>query len=331
MDNAVIDTIRMIIANASPIVLAVIGETLTEKAGVINLSLNGAIILAGLAGFAVAKIAGSFLLGFIAGALVGALVALIVAFMNISLKQSQVAVGFVLAMLCKSLAYFLGAPLKNSQVLSALPNHPIPGLVSIPYLGPVLFNSNIMIYISILSIFFAYLWISKTYPGLILRGVGEKPAAAFIRGSNVNRLRYLYTAIGGALVGLAGPLFTLGIKGGWFGENTGLDGYGWIVLAIVIFGGWSPFRAAFGAYLFAFLQWLSISLQGKVAIPKEALNVAPFALMILTLLLINIGNAEWVDRALAGLPKDFKKAISWIFRTLRTNPPASLGVPFENE
>ena len=188
-----------------------------------------------------------------------------------------------------------------------------------------------MVYLSIGIIFLVAIYIYNTYPGLILRGVGEKPAAAYVRGNNVKLLRYIYVIIGGALAGLAGPMFTLGVKGGWYGQNTGLDGYGWIVLAIVIFGGWNPFRAAFGAYLFTFLQWIGIHMQGRTAIPEEVLNVAPFGLMILTLVLVNIGNADWVDRALAGMPKDFRKVISWLFRTLRTNPPASLGLPFENE
>jgi general nucleoside transport system permease protein len=101
----------------------------------------------------------------------------------------------------------------------------------------------------------------KTRPGLILQGIGERPAAAFVRGANVNRLRYVYTAIGGALVGLAGPTYSLSVKAGWMGTISGLDGIGWIALAITIFGGWNPIRAAFGAYLFVLLQWLGVVLQ----------------------------------------------------------------------
>jgi ABC-type uncharacterized transport system permease subunit len=331
MTSSLIDSLRTILLNASPILFAVMGETLTEKVGVINLSLNGLIILSGLVGFITTQATGSFILGFLAGALVGAFISLIIAFMSITLKQSQVAVGFVLAVMCKSMAYFLGKPFEYSKVLNSPPAVPIPGLASIPYVGPILFNNSLMVYLSILIIFVTYFWIYKTYPGLVLRGIGEKPISAFVRGDDVKKLRYLYVLVGGALAGLAGPVFTLGVKGGWYGQNTGVDGYGWIVLAIVIFGGWSPFRAAFGAYLFPFLQWLSIHLQGKIAIPKEALNVAPFGLMILTLAFINVGNAEWVENSLAKLPKDFRKVIAWILRALRTNPPASLGTPFENE
>jgi simple sugar transport system permease protein len=166
----------------------------------------------------------------------------------------------------------------------------------------------------------------------MLQGVGERPAAAFVRGANVNRLRYLYTILGGALVGLAGPTYSLSVKAGWKGTISGLDGIGWIALAITIFGGWNPLRAAFGAYLFALLQWLGLILQSRLPnIPSQILQVAPFPLMILTLLLVNIGNTEWVNRMLASLPESLRRLIARIFRSLRSSPPASLGVPFEQD
>jgi simple sugar transport system permease protein len=131
---------------------------------------------------------------------------------------------------------------------------------------------------------------------------------------------------------LAGPAYSLNIKGGWMGIQSGLDGIGWIALAITIFGGWNPMRAAFGAYLFAFLQWLGLVLQAQLPnIPSQVLQVAPFPLMILTLLLVNIGNAEWVDRTLAALPERTRRFLARVLRSVRTSPPASLGVPFENE
>ncbi len=167
---------------------------------------------------------------------------------------------------------------------------------------------------------------------MILQGIGERPAAAFVRGANVNRLRYLYTMLGGALVGLAGPIYSLGVKAGWKGTISGLDGIGWIALSITIFGGWNPIRAAFGAYLFALLQWLSLVIQPAVpSIPGQVLQVAPFPLMILTLLLVNISDAEWVDRTLASLPELTRKILRNVIRALHASPPASLGVPFENE
>lgn len=320
-----------VIATGAPIVIAVIGETLTERAGVINLSLNGTIILAAMAGFWIALETDSMILGFLTGMLVGALVAAIVAFSSITLKQSQVAVGFILTITCRDLAYFLGNPIMGSQgpIMYATP---IPILNEIPIIGRLFFQQSILTYFSMILIGVAWFWIKKTRPGLMLQGIGEKPAAAFVRGANVVRMRYIYTILGGALVGLAGPLYTLSVKAGWKGTITGLDGIGWIVLAITIFGGWDPIRGAFGAYLFAFLQWLGLVLQSTLTfIPSQVLQVAPFPLMIFALLFVNLGNTEWMARLLAKLPDNTRMRAKKIIRALRSQPPAALGTPFERE
>ena len=320
-----------VLAAAGPIIFAVIGETITERAGLINLSLNGTIILSAMGGFAVAYESDSLILGFLAGALIGALVALIVAFSSITLKLSQVAVGFVLALTCRDLAYFLGVPYMNLPG-PRLPAWSLPGLNEIPLLGPLFFQQDLMTYLSYVLIIITWIYIFRTRPGLTLQGIGERPAAAFVRGADVNRLRYVYTVIGGALAGLAGPAYSLNIKGGWMGIQSGMDGIGWIALAITIFGGWSPLRGAFGCYLFALLQWLGLVLQSSwPAVPSQVLQVAPFPLMILTLLIVNFGNTDWVKRTLASMPEEPRKIFTKILRAMRVSPPASLGVPFENE
>jgi general nucleoside transport system permease protein len=320
-----------VIALAAPVLFAVIGETITERAGVINLSLNGTILLTAMVGFAVASNTSSLTLGFLAGMLIGAVVALIVAFSSITLRQSQVAVGFVLTLVCRDLAYFLGNPYMGKPG-PRLPSWNLPVLQDIPYVGPLLFQQDLITYLSYIAIFAAWFWIYKTRPGLTLQGIGERPAAAFARGANVNLLRYFYTAAGGAVVGLAGPTYSLSQKAGWMGTISGLDGIGWIALAITIFGGWNPVRAALGAYLFVLLQWLGVVLQPQLpGIPSQVLQVAPFPLMILTLLLVNIGNTEWVERVLASLPEQTRHLIARVLRALRASPPAALGVPFEQE
>ncbi|OFW56561.1 MAG: hypothetical protein A2133_08605 [Actinobacteria bacterium RBG_16_64_13] len=320
-----------VLTAAAPIVVATIGETFTERAGVINLSVNGTILLSAMGSFVVAVTSGSLALGFVAGALIGAVVALIVAFGSISLRQSQVAVGFVLTLFCRDLSYFLGNPFMGEQgpLLSV---HPIPILEKIPVLGTLFFKHDAMTYFSFVLIAAAWWWIFRTRQGLTLRAVGERPEAAFARGSRVNLVRYLYTTFGGALVGLAGPMFSLSVKAGWKGTISGLDGLGWIVLAIVIFGAWNPVRAALGAYLFGLLQWLSVVLQPSLqGIPSQVLQVAPFPLMILTLLLVNVGNAEWVERVLASLPEPSRRVVARVFRALRVVQPRSLGVRFERD
>ena len=320
-----------VLAGAAPLIFATIGETLSERSGVINLSVNGTILLSAMAGFVTGVKTGSILLGFLAGMLIGAGVASIVAFSSITLKQSQVAVGFVLALMCRDLSYFLGNPYMGMSG-PRVPAMPLPVLSQIPILGPIFFNQDMVTYLSYVVIILAWVWIFKTRPGLMLQGVGERPAAAFVRGARVERIRYFYTILGGALVGLAGPAYSLSIKAGWKGTISGLDGIGWIALALTIFGGWNPIRAAFGAYLFGLLQWLGLVLQPSLpGIPSQVLQVAPFPLMILTLLLVNIGNTEWVERVLASLPESTRKLVARIIRSLRATPPAALGVPFEQE
>ena len=220
--NALLTGLAGVLAAAAPVLFAVIGETITERAGIINLSMNGTVLLAAVGSFAVAYETDSLVLGLLMGALIGALVALIVAFSSITLRQSQVAVGFVLALACRDLAYFLGVPYMN-QPGPRLPGWAIPGLRDVPFLGQLFFRQDILTYLSYVLIFLAWLWIFRTRPGLMLRGIGERPAAAFVRGANVDRLRYLYTVLGGAIIGIAGPAYSLNIKGGWMGTQSGLS------------------------------------------------------------------------------------------------------------
>ncbi|MER3400785.1 MAG: ABC transporter permease [Thermoflexus sp.] len=320
-----------VLAAAAPLTIAVIGETFSERAGVVNLSVNGAMLLAAMAAFAVAVQTGSLVSGFLVGALIGAVMALVVAFASLTLRQSQVAVGLVLALLGRDLAYFLGNPFMG--VPGPRVGHiPIPWLAELPVLGPLFFQQSPLVYIAFLTILLAWVWIFRTRPGLVLRGVGERPPAAFTRGIPVTRVRYRYAVLGGALVGLAGAAYTLDLKGGWQGPISGIDGIGWIVLAITIFGGWHPVRGALGAFLFALLQWLSLVLQPRLpGIPSQVLNVAPFPLMIFTLLLTNLGNTEWAQTMLARLPASSRRIALRILRSLQVSPPAALGVAFEEE
>lgn len=320
-----------VLAAAAPVIFATIGETITERAGVINLSVNGTILLAAMASFAVAVASDSLALGFLTGMLVGGAVAFLVAFTSLTLRQSQVAVGFVLALMTRDLSYFLGNPVMGLSG-PRVPAYAIPVLKDIPVVGPLFFQQDPLTYLSYVLIGVAWWWIFRTRPGLMLQGVGERPAAAFVRGADVRRLRYVYTILGGMLVGLAGPTYSLSVKAGWKGTISGLDGIGWIALALTIFGGWNPLRGAFGAYLFALLQWLGLVLQPSLPnIPSQVLQVAPFPLMIMTLLLVNIGNTEWVNRTLAGLPDDLRHLIARVLRSLQVSPPAALGTHFERE
>ena len=217
-----------IVLQATPLTIAVCGETITERAGVVNLSLDGTMLLSAMAGFVAALESQSVWIGFLVAALVGALFALIVAFGSIRLRKDQFAVGFVLTLLGDELSAFLG------QNYTRIPGPHvahlgIPVLKDIPILGPIFFDHDPLVYFSFVLVGVTWWWIFRSQPGLQIRSAGERPEAGFARGVNINRLRYLYTIIGGALVGIAGAAYSLDIKLGW---SEGLTrGLGWIALA----------------------------------------------------------------------------------------------------
>lgn len=329
MDAAqLIPILSVAIATSTPLVFACIGETITERAGVINLSAEGTILLAAMTGFAVAKTTEglgniSLLLGFISAAAVGAAIALIVAVGSLTLKQSQVAIGFVLALLCADLSSFLGNPFVRIPG-PTVPSFPLPLLQGIPLLGELFFRSDLLVYASYLLIIGTQVFFYRTRPGLMLRAIGEQPAAAFARGTNVIAMRYVYTLIGGALMGIAGAAFALDFKAGWSHRHTA--GYGWIALAIVIFGGWNPLRVAFSCYLFGILQSLaSVAQSAFPEVPTQVLTVAPFVLMILFLVLT---SSEWLERLFKRLPPAVSRVAS---QMVHSTPPAALGQPFEQD
>jgi simple sugar transport system permease protein len=312
-----------VVAGAAPIVLAALGETLTEKAGLINLSLDGSLLLAAMAAFAAALHSGSVAVGFAAGGAVGAAVALLVGLFAIPLRQSQVAVGFVLTLTARDLAYFLGNPLTNRPGPTA-PLWPVPGLGDLPGLGPVLFAHSLPVYLSLALIPLLWMLFYRTGWGLALRAVGENPAAAFARGFNPRRVQLFCLIGGGVLVGLAGAAFSLAAKPGW-ARPQGCEGTGWIALALVIFGGWHPVRVAAGAYLFAFLQVIGIHLQQWMPqVPSQVFQVAPFPLMIFTLLLVNLLLR---DGSVAAGGSSWRRAI----RLLTGQAPAALGRPLQHD
>ncbi|MGH2592076.1 MAG: ABC transporter permease [Anaerolineae bacterium] len=306
-----------ILAASAPLIFATIGEAITEKAGVINLSLDGSILLSAMTGFATAFVTGNVWAGFLAAMLVSMLVALLVAYASVALRLNQVAVGFVLTLLCTDLSSFLGNPFVRIQGPS-VPHRSIPVLKDIPLIGPILFDHNLVVYASFVTIFAVYWFMFKTRRGLELQGVGERPEAAYARGVSVNRMRYIYAAIGGALVGIGGAAYSLDVKLGWSYRHTA--GLGWIALAIVIFGGWHPYRVAFGAYLFGSLQTLALKLQSVVPTLSQVLPILPFPLMILTLLLV---YSDSIGRLLDRLPA--------LRGVLRSDPPSALGTHFEQE
>lgn len=326
MDQLVRD-LAAVLAAAAPLIFATMGATLNERAGVINLSLDGKILLAAMAGFGAALAFDNVLLGFGVAALVGALVALTLAFLSLTLGQSQTAVGFVLALFCTELSSFLGAPLVRVPGPS-VPFTPIPGLAEIPLLGPLLFRHDPLIYASFLLVPLTWWFLFRTRAGLTVRALGERPQAAFARGVPVIPARYLATLLGGALVGIAGTAYSLDLKQGWSYRHT--FGIGWIALAIVIFGGWRPLRVALGCYLFAALEIVALRSQSTLpGLPTQIFQVAPFVLMIVVLALVNLLASPAITRRIAALPPGLHRPLAAVVERLGAPAPRALGQPFE--
>jgi simple sugar transport system permease protein len=228
-------------------------------------------------------------------------------------------VGFVLTLMTRDLAYFLGSPYARIQGPQLI-RQPVPVLSDIPFLGDILFNQSLPVYFSLVMIVVTWWLLYRTSYGLRLRSVGENPDAAYARGIDPGRVQTAWAVAGGIMVGLAGASFSLCIKPGW-GQPQGAEGAGWIALALVIFGGWHPFKAAAGAYLFAFLQMMSIYFQSWTPqIPAQVFQVAPFPVMILILLLIS-----WAQRESIQAMAEERPLLKALLRTLSGAAPAALG------
>ena len=314
-----------VVAGAAPIVVAALGETITEKAGLINLSLDGTILLSAMVAFVTAYTTGSILLGFIAAGAAGAAVASLIAVFSINLGVSQVAVGFVLTLTTRDLAYFLGNPYARIPGPQVSPL-PIPVLKKIPFIGEVLFSHNLPIYLSLVLIVIVWWFMQRTTLGLQLRSVGESPRASYARAINPKKIQLIYTIIGGAFVGIAGAAFSLAVKPGW-GRPQGAEGIGWIALALVIFGGWHPLKVVVGAYFFAFLQVIGIYFQTWLpSVPAQVFQVAPFPLMIFALVLMSLAQKQSIRQLAERNPW-----LSPLLRFFSASAPEGLGKSFKVE
>jgi ABC-type uncharacterized transport system permease subunit len=305
------------VASGTVLLFAAIGEIFAERAGVLNLGVEGMMLLGAVAGFSVAAATGEPWIGLVVAMLAGGALSLVHAVMAIHLRADQVISGLALTFLGTGLARVLGDGLSSVGSVATLPRFTIPLLVDIPLVGPVLFREqSVLTYVGFAMVPLAWYWIDRTRPGLHLRAVGERPAAADAQGIDVLGLRYGYVLVGGLLAGLAGATITLAISPGWFGDQT-TNGRGWIAIGLVIFAQWSPIRAAIGAYLFGAIFRFIIDVQGVPTIlgvtnPFQAgrsatffLEMLPYAFVIVVVIL---GSREALRR--------------------RVGAPAALGIPY---
>lgn len=253
------------LATGTILLFAGIGEIFAERSGILNLGVEGMMLLGAMAGFSTSLVTGNPWLGLAMAMLAGGLLSLAHGLVTIHFQADQVVSGLSLTFLGTGLALVLGEGL-TGQNPPLVPSYDIPGLALIPFIGPVFFEGHsLLVYVGYLFAPAAWYYIYKTRPGMHLRAVGEKPVAADTMGIDVYRLRYFYVFVGGCLAGLAGATISLSVSPGWYSAQT-TSGQGWIAIALVIFAQWDPLRAALGAYLFGALRRGILDLQGPATL-----------------------------------------------------------------
>lgn len=291
---------------ATPLIFATLGELFAERAGVLNLGIEGIMLLAAMAGFTAAYFSGSLWTGIAAAAATGALMGLLMALMTVTLGVSQHVSGIGVTLLCTGFAFYFyrlifGEPSQPPNIVPFQPV-PIPLLRDIPFIGPILFNQFALSYWAIIAVAAGAFALSRTPWGLNLRTVGENPRAADAAGVNVTAMRYQALVLSGALMGIGGAYLAMAQYNAFtFGV---ISGRGWIAIALVVFGQWKPWRATLGAVLFAFIDALQLRLQasGVIHVPYQLFLMMPFVLTIIAMAVVS-RNA----RAPAALLVPFRK------------------------
>ena len=295
--------IVLTLAAGTPLVFAALGELVTEKTGVLNLGVEGMMLVGAVTAFIVAATTKSPWLGVAAGMLAGATVSLVFAVITLSLMANQVATGLALSLFGVGLSAFLGLPYV-SVVIDPIKAFDIAGLTDIPFLGKALFGHNPLVYVSIVLFVLIQWFLYHTRGGLVVRAVGESPQSAHAIGYPVVAIRYLAVMFGGACAGLGGAYLAVAYNPSWVEGMTA--GRGWIALALVVFATWKPWRVLAGAYLFGGVTLAQFQAQGMgVTLPSQYLSMLPYVATILVLAFISR------DATL-----------------IRLNAPASLGRPF---
>lgn len=250
------------IASGTVLLFATLGELFAERSGVLNLGVEGMMLIGAMTAFSVTIATGNPWIGVMAAMLFSGLISQIHAFIVITLQADQVVSGLSLTFLGTGISLVLGEGLSKAGTVSLLPNFSIPLLTSIPILGKIFFtDQSVLVYIGYLFVPLAWYYINHTRPGLHLRAIGEYPSAADALGISVFRMRYFYVFVGGMLAGLSGATISLAVSPGWFSELT-TGGQGWIAIGLVIFAQWDPIRAAVGSYAFGALRRLILDIQG---------------------------------------------------------------------
>ena len=295
--------IASLMAASTPVLLAATGELIVEKSGVLNLGVEGMMIIGAICGFATAVESGSPTLGFIVAAIAGAALSLIFAVLTQVFLSNQVATGLALTLFGLGFSSLIGQGYVGIKPPSA-PVLDLPVLTDLPVLGPILFGHDPIVYFSIALVFAVAWFLKKSQQGLVLRAVGESHDAAHALGYKVVRIRVFAIMFGGACAGLGGSYVSLILVPQWTEGMTA--GAGWIALAIVVFASWRPWRVLIGAYLFGGITALQLRLQAAgVDIPVEYLSMSPYLITIAVLVIMSANKSRAAIGAPASLGRSF--------------------------
>lgn len=295
------------IVSATPILYAALGEIFCERAGILNLGVEGLMLVGAVSGFLITVNTGNVWWGLLMALAMGILLSLVFAFLTVTLQANQVVSGLALTMFGTGLSGFIGRPVVGIPAPMVFEKIQIPLLSKIPILGPVLFNHDVLVYFLYALVPLFWLLIYRTRAGLELRSVGENPGAVDAVGLNVYALRYFYIAVGGALAAVGGAYLSLAYSPAWLENMTA--GRGWIAVALVIFSTWNPGRATLGALIFGGVDVLGLRLQAVgVTIPSFFIRMLPYIFTIIVLVLIT------------GSSKKIKNLV-----------PGSLAIPYDRE
>lgn len=304
-------TIFAAIGLGTPLVYAIVGEILAERAGILNLGVQGMMLVGAVGGFWAVYQTNNLVIGVLMAMAVGALISVIHAFASITLRVSQIVSGLALTIFGTGLSSFIGKAGSPALVGTPARNQFGPifegGIADWPIIGPLLFGHDILVYLSWVLVAGASYYLFRTRMGLTVRAVGEDPASADAAGIEVSRVRYLHVMLGGALAGIGGAYYSLVLVPSWQDELIGQAG--WIAIALVILASWRPWRALFAAYLFGAAGRVNFTLQTLgISVPSNLLAMIPFVLAIIAMIALTSGK-----------------------RARFLGAPAALGIPYFRE
>ncbi|MGV6815943.1 MAG: ABC transporter permease [Thiotrichales bacterium] len=293
-----------IVGAATPLIFAALGELVAEKSGVLNLGVEGMMLVGAVSAFGIAVSTGNALFAVIAAILSGMLMALIFAVLTLSLQANQVATGLALTIFGTGLSALIGKGLMRVGY-DGLPAVDIPVLSELPVLGPLFFQYDLLVYFALFLVVSVSWFLSRTKAGLILRAVGESQEAAHAMGYKVILVHYLATLFGGAMAGLGGAFLSLSYSPMWGEQMTA--GRGWIAIALVVFAAWNPWRLLLGAYLFGGITIMQLHAQAMgVNLPSEWMSMLPYLATIIVLVLISRNRSGRSITAPASLGQAFR-------------------------